>query len=394
MQMYLCRVSLILTVLFLFVAVGCKKHGDMSSGGGEVAARVGRVDIPLSKVDKLIDRGLQGSGKKLSDLTAVELAAARLQALDTLITEEALFQRAVQDNIQISDDDVRNHIQKVVQSSGLSQDDFQKSLKEAGLTEEEFKEEQRRQLAIEKMTEKQSAVKPPTDREITDYFNQNQQQFKIGKGINLSAIIVDPADNKAKNDAIGEEQAKQKIAAVYAQLKGGADFATVARVQSEDASAYQGGDLGFLDEAALGQIGFPVQLIQYFFSMKEGDFTQPVAGSGGRFFIFKLTAKRTQEEQLSIDNPQVKAQISQLMVNQRKNILGTALRLAVLHQFPIENYLAQRILQNPDNFGFLRPTALGSSSEKPQTPEPAKEETKTAQTETKQESKEEKKDSK
>lgn len=389
--MHLRKVSLVLAVFFLFVMVGCKKQGDMSSGGGEVAARVGRVDIPLSKVDKLIDRGLQGSGKKLSDLTAVELAAARLQALDTLITEEALFQRAVQDNIQISDDDVRNHIQKVVQSSGLSQDDFQKSLKEAGLTEEEFREEQKRQLAIEKMTEKQSAVKPPTDREITDYFNQNQQQFKIGKGVHLSAIIVDPADNKAKNDAIGEEQAKQKIAAIYAQLKGGADFATVARVQSEDASAYQGGDLGFLDEAALGQIGFPVQLIQYFFSMKEGDFTQPVAGSGGRFFIFKLTAKRTQEEQLSIDNPQVKAQISQLMVNQRKNILGTALRLAVLHQFPIENYLAQRILQNPDNFGFLRPTALGAEK---LTSEPAKGESAKSEEAGKQESKEEKKDSK
>lgn len=53
------------------------------------------------------------------------------------------------------------------------------------------------------------------------------------------------------------------------------------------------------------------------------------------------------------------------MVTQRKNILGTALRLAVLHQFPIENYLAQRILQNPDNFGFLRPTAIATEAAKP-----------------------------
>ncbi|MBL8149741.1 MAG: SurA N-terminal domain-containing protein [Blastocatellia bacterium] len=363
--------SIILLISFLLPLTlsGCKKDSAEGSTGGDIAAKVGSVDIPLSKVDKAIERGLQGTEKKLSELSPVELASARLQVLDTLITEEALLQRAKQENIKVTDEDINNYIQKAIQTSGLSADDFQKQLKEAGMTEEDFKENQRRQLTIEKMQEKLSNVKPPSDRDIEDYYTKNQAEFMIGKGVNLSAIIIDPADNKAKNDAIGDEQAKQKIAAVYNQLRSGADFATVARIQSEDRTAYQGGDLGFLDEQSLRQGGFPGQLVQQFFEMKEGDITPPVGGSGGRYYIFKLTSKRTQEEKLTLDSPQVKAQISQLLVGQKKSILSSALRLSALDEIRIENYLAQRILQNPDNFGSLRPTSLsGGTTSKPAEP--------------------------
>lgn len=354
------------SLLIALTFAGCKREAGTSAnnaGSGEVAARVGSVDIPLSKVDRLIEQGLRGqTEKKLSDLTPVELAAARLQALDSLITEEVLFQRARQENIQVSDEEVRNQIQGGIQQEGMSADDFQKKLKDVGLTENEFQEEQRRKMVISKLQEKMSVVKPPTDREIADYFNQNQEQFKIGRGVELSAIIVDPADNKAKNDAIGEEAAKQKIETIYNQLKSGSDFATVARVQSEDLSAYKGGDLGFFSEQALAQAGFPTQLVQAFYAMREGDITPPVP-AGGRFFIFKLTAKRTQEEKLTLENAQVKAKISQLLTGQRREILNSALLSAALHQVRIENHLAQRMLQNPDNFGSLRPTALPAAAQ-------------------------------
>jgi parvulin-like peptidyl-prolyl isomerase len=364
------RLKLILlttiATIFLLTTFSCKRDNATTAANnntGEIAARIGNVAIPLSKVDRIIEQGLQSqTRKKLSDLSPVELAAARLQALDTLITEEVLYQRATQENIKISDEEVRNQIQKGIQSGGLSEDDFQKQLKTIGITETEFQEEQRRKLVIDKLQDKMSTVKTPTDREITEYYNNNPAQFQVGRGIYLSAIIVDPADNKAKNDAIGNEQAKQKIDSIYAQLKGGGDFATVARIQSEHISAEKSGDLGFLDEQALQQYGFPPQLIQTFFSMREGDITPPVEGSG-RWYIFKLTAKRTQEEKLTLDSPQVKAQISQLLMSQRKEILNSALVSNSLTQARVENFLAKRILDNPDNFGSLRPTSLSISGE-------------------------------
>src|SRR3989442_108770 len=101
----------------LVMAVGCKQETTTGlANSGELAARVGSADIALSKVDRIIEQGLQGQGdKKLSALSPVELAAARLQALDSLITEEVLYQRARQESMQISDEDVRNYIQKGIQ---------------------------------------------------------------------------------------------------------------------------------------------------------------------------------------------------------------------------------------------------------------------------------------
>lgn len=371
-RLKLMLLTLILATLVLAVS-GCNQgsvSGSSSSGNGEMAARVGSTDIPLSKIDRLIEQGLQGqTDKKISDLTPVELAAARLQALDTLITDEVLFQRARQENIQVSDEDVRGAIQAEIQNNGLSADDFQKKLKDAGLTQEEFNEEQRRRMMVGKLQDKlTSNIKTPTDREISDYYGRNPNQFMIGRGVNLSMIVVDAANNQAKNDAIGEEQAKQKIDGIYNQLKGGADFATVARIQSEDQTAIKGGDMGFLDERALQQLGFPPQMSKGFFDMREGDITPVIPLQNGRFVIFKLTAKRTQEEKLTLDSPQVKAQISQLLTGQRKEILNSALLSAALHQSRIENYLAQRMLQNPDNFGSLRPTNVSTNSSEPAKP--------------------------
>jgi hypothetical protein len=76
-----------------------------------------------------------------------------------------------------------------------------------------------------------------------------------------------------------------------------------------------------------------------------------------------LTSKRLQDEKLTLDSPQVKSQISQLLTSKRKEVLNTALLSGAVHQVRIENYLAQRMLKNPDNFGSLRPTLAPNASE-------------------------------
>src|SRR5205085_9459796 len=100
---------------------------------------------------------------------------------------------------------------------------------------------------------------------------------------------------------------------------------------------------------------------------REGDVTPPVQGSRGRWYIFKLTSKHEKEEKLTLESPEVKAKISQGLISQRKEILNSALVSAALNQNHIENFLAQRMLQNPDNFGSLRPTTLSTNNDaKPQ----------------------------
>src|SRR6185369_13311056 len=180
-----------------------------------------------------------------------------------------------------------------------------------------------------------------------------------------------------RDDAKNDTDAKLKIDNIYAQLQGKADFATVARAKSEDAQSVQrGGDVGFFSEEELKSNEFPPELISSFLGpMQVGDYTQPVRFRG-KWCIFKLAEKRLANENLTLDN--VRAQITQGLTNQRKQILNAALLETALNEAKIVNNLASQMLTNPSNLG-LRPAgsttpeaaASPAASQATSTPTPA-----------------------
>ena len=177
-------------------------------------------------------------------------------------------------------------------------------------------------------------------------------------------IMVDPADNSAEgiaNDVKNEAEAKLKIDNIYQQLQGKADFATVARAKSEDINTLaRGGDIGFASEEALKSNGFPADLVANLFGpMQVGDYTTPVRFTSGKWYIFKLAERRLQTENLTLESPGVRQQITQGLTNQRKQILNAALLEVAINEAKIVNNLAANMINNPGNLG-LRPVAPGS----------------------------------
>ena len=104
---------------------------------------------------------------------------------------------------------------------------------------ETLREAARKDLAIKNLQDKYSGKISINDKEVEDFYNNNRQRFVSSRGVALAMIAVDPADNSSQgitqNDAKNDAEAKVKIDNVYQRLKGGADFATVARATSEDA---------------------------------------------------------------------------------------------------------------------------------------------------------------
>ena len=91
-----------------------------------------------------------------------------------------------------------------------------------------------------KLQEKYAGKISISDREVEDFYTANPSMFVAERGVRLAIIIVDPADNSGQgitDDSKGEAAAKSKIDGIAQTLKGGADFATVARAKSEDARA-------------------------------------------------------------------------------------------------------------------------------------------------------------
>lgn len=317
----------------------------------EGVARVGSRDITMKQVDAVIKQQLDQSGG--ASLSASELVAARLSVLDTLIQQEALFQKAQKDNLVPDDNKVNQEIQKRKQEAGLTEEQYQEQLKQAGLTEAEHREDVKRDLAITALTDAQKArVSPPTEAEIRKYYDENKEQFRAERGADISVIAVSPNNNG------GEAGAEQKIRSVYAQLRSGADFATVASQKSEEqASALRGGRLGFASEPGIKQ-AFPAlpNIGTQLMSLTEGQYTEPVKDTGGNWYIFKLNAKREQPQNLTFDD--VRKNIVDALTQQRQQLLLTALIAASRNELSIKNFLADRILTNPQSVVEMRPSAL------------------------------------
>src|SRR5438876_1235775 len=342
----------------LIAACGSGTEGPSNT----VAATVNGKKIMLQEVERLITQQTQGKQAQLSPL---ELAQARLQVLSSLIQREVLFQRSEQEKLLPTEDEITSAINEQKAQTGMTDEEFGRQLKDQNLTMEALREEAKKDLAIKKLQDKYAGKITISDREVEDYYNANKQQFVNARGVALAMIAVDPADNSQQGitqDAKGDADAKTKIDDIYQQLKGGADFATVARAKSEDQSLLRGGDIGFASEEDLKQNGFPSEVVAQFFGpMQVGSFTAPVKFTSpqfpsGRWYIFKLQEKRLQTENLTLESQGVRQQITVALTNQRKDILNAALIEVALSETKVVNNFAANILNNPSNLG-LRPAS-------------------------------------
>jgi len=346
-----------LTVLMALGLSACGKDGGADSTDNTVAATVNGKSIMLSEVEHLLSEQTQG---KQAQMPQLSLAQARLQILDSLIQKEVLYQRAEQEKLLPTEDEISQYITAKKQEGGMTEEEFQKRLKEQNQSEDTFREEARKALAIQKLQNKYTASVNISDREVEETYNANKQQFVVGRGVQLADIVVDPRDNGAQDDAKSEAEAKIKIDNIYQTLKT-ADFAEVARARSEDPSNVKGGDIGFASEDDLKQNGFPESLIAQLFgsSMQVGSYTSPVQFSG-RWYIFKLKGRQLETQNRTLESPGVRQEITEALRSQRQNLLNAALLEKAMYEAKIVNKLADNMLKNPSNLG-LRPAAPGTA---------------------------------
>jgi len=94
-------------------------------------------------------------------------------------------------------------------------------------------------LAAEEF-EDEVKISPST---IRDYYQNHLAEYQIPERRRASHILIELASDATKEE---KEEAREEIEKIQSKLRGGADFATLARQYSQDSvSAEKGGDLGF-----------------------------------------------------------------------------------------------------------------------------------------------------
>ena len=240
---------LLVAVLSVFTMsfTNCETASGPGDGTGgvnpnEVAATVNGTEIKMEEVERILKQQARGEESRLSPL---ELAAARLQVLDGLIRQEVLFQKAQAEDTVPSDEEVNAELNRLKTESGKSQEQYEKELKDSGATEDSLKQTLKKEMAINKLIEKITGkIEPPKDSEIEAFYNGNKEAFKARRGAQFAAIVIDPRKVFEGDTTTNEVEAQQRAKELGDRLlRGGADFATVAREFSEDPqSRARGGD--------------------------------------------------------------------------------------------------------------------------------------------------------
>src|SRR5205823_47180 len=104
-----------------------------------------------------------------------------------------------------------------------------------------------------------------SDAEIEQYYKSRQDEFKVEEQVKASHILIKtpPPGPDGKVDEKAVEEARKKAQGILNQLRAGANFAELAKKESQDTgSAKNGGSLGFykhgqtvaeFDQAAFSQ---------------------------------------------------------------------------------------------------------------------------------------------
>ncbi|MFV0388858.1 MAG: SurA N-terminal domain-containing protein [Pyrinomonadaceae bacterium] len=354
-------------ILAIFLMTACPGKGGSENPGStdpnETAATVNGTAIKMEDVEREIKKQSQGQEARLSQL---ELTQARLQVLDQLIQQEVMYQKAQSESTMPTDEEVTAEVNNIKTNSGVSKEEFDKRLSQAGETEDTFRESVKKQLAIKKLVEKVTGkVDAPKETEIEAFYNGNKDAFVKKRGVRLAAIVVDPANSGQGDTTTDETSANLKIEEIRKKLGEGVDFGTLAASESEDPSKMKKGDLGYITEDQLKQT-FSPQIASMFMDPKfeVGQYTSPVPLQGKAWF-FKLQERNEKEEKLTLDSPGVRQQITDNLVNARKQLVSAAYAAIAMDEAKIVNYLAQKVVDNPNDLSGARPALPANEATEP-----------------------------
>jgi peptidyl-prolyl cis-trans isomerase D len=166
-----------------------------------------------------------------------------------------------------------------------------------------------------------------SDADLKQYYGQHVGEYHVSDRVKVSHILF-KTEGKTPEEVVAIEK---KAREVLGQLKAGGDFADLAKKNSEDSSAPNGGDLGWIVRG---------QTVKEFetaaFSMKPGQISDLIKTTYG-FHIIKLFDKQTAHLQTF---EEVRDQIRQQLERERLSDAQQALTTRLEREFQ----------QDPKNF--------------------------------------------
>jgi len=277
--------------------------------GTAVVATVNGVPISRAELDRAT-QGLLAQTRMPAPTEPQQKQQIEAMALDMLIAQEALYQAAQSVPIPDLDKKVEEKLNAAKARFGTPEA-FEKALGQTGMTVAEFKDHLTRDTLIGAYLEQEITAKITiTSEQAKQYYNENLDKFKKPEAVHASHILIG-VDAKATPEE--KQAAKQKAEELLAKIKGGADFAEIAKAESTCPSAPKGGDLGTFGP---GQMVKPFE--EVVFSLQDGAVSDVVETQFG-YHIIKSQGK-TPSETVPFDQVQARIQAQLKNVEVKKQL--------------------------------------------------------------------------
>ncbi|HET7572539.1 MAG TPA: peptidylprolyl isomerase [Gaiellaceae bacterium] len=285
------------------LVAGC--GGSSKNVPPDAVAVVGSETITKAQYNDLLASAKQTYKARKTAFPKVGTAAYKSlsdQAVTYLVQEAELEQKGKEIGVTITDKDIQARIDQIKkQYFDNDQKKYEAQLKAQGLTEDQLRVDLRGQLLSEKIYNKVTAGVKVGDKEVKSYYTAHQADYGTPASRTVRHILV---SSKAKADDLEQ------------QLKGGADFATLAKKYSKDTqSAKDGGKLTITK----GQTVPPFDKAA--FSLDTNEISKPVHSTYGWHIIQPLGPVKPAK---TTPLKQVEETIRQTLVSQKKTKVMTA----------------------------------------------------------------------
>jgi len=246
--------------------------GSASSAAQAIVARVNGVAITLEQLDRGFEANLRARGLNIARMQRPEqVRDLKREALDTLIRDELLWQKAQRDGTVASDQEVDRAIGRGVEQA-RSREAFERGIARAGFDEDGYRRYVHRMLSADRAAQALVQAKiSVTDAEIEQFYRDNAQRFHRPEQLRLRVLQVRAAPG-----------ARERIEALRARLEKGEAFDALARRESDHPTRPWG---GAMDPVARGQLTGPLEAAA--FGLQRGELSGVVEAPGG-LYVLKL----------------------------------------------------------------------------------------------------------